>query len=87
MERDNVLQRSCRERGINGAATNHQVFEQVRAGVGRKEKRGGADAGPDSMNTVKAERRENLGNEIAHCSGRHQLRPAFRLAKARLYLG
>src|SRR6266436_6944520 len=80
---DDVLQHSCRERRINGAATNHQAFEQVRVGVRRKEKRGGADIGPDSMDTIKAERRQNLGNEIAHCSGRHQLRPAFRLAKAR----
>jgi hypothetical protein len=35
------------------------------------------------MDTVKAERRQDLGNEIAHCPGRHQLRPTFRLAKAR----
>ena len=46
---DDVIQHSCRERGISGAATNHQAFEQVRVGVGRKEKRAGADVGPDSM--------------------------------------
>ena len=67
--------RSCRERGISGAAANHQAFEQVGVGVGSKEKRRGTDVGPDSMDTVKAERRQDLGNEITHCPGRHQLRP------------